>query len=339
MQQSSEIQESVTENNFFTRSRQALKKLLFPSHSRWDTNPHQREQTPQAKINRRQFLQSAAAVGTATVATLMMPSVAQSKTEKDFTQDKVSVDGNSNQDEQDHSDKNWVRALYEKTAEEFNYPRFLYAVSLDFPLPNDFPKDSAEISLVSIDTLGINGVEGTQVAEVMQPYLAQLFSDAEAAGFTPHLTSGFRSINYQAQLFIRYMSAEMKNNNLNKDQAFQKVLMYAAFPGASEHHLGLAIDVVAYKGQKWDEARATYDQGFYQWIREHAHEYGFVISYPTGTQASMAKKSAAIDSAEPWHLRFVGREVAEYFKESDYLNPHTAASVHSLLSDPYLESQ
>ena len=47
------------------------------------------------------------------------------------------------------------------------------------------------------------------------------------------------------------------------------------------------------------------------WMREHCHEYGFVLRYPK-------KQSEIFGFAyEPWHLRFVGKEVAKRDHDED----------------------
>ena len=48
-----------------------------------------------------------------------------------------------------------------------------------------------------------------------------------------------------------------------------------------------------------------------KWLAAHSHEYGFVIRYPSG------KSSITGYQYEPWHLRFVGVEVAKKVYESN----------------------
>ena len=47
-----------------------------------------------------------------------------------------------------------------------------------------------------------------------------------------------------------------------------------------------------------------------QWVAAHAHEYGFVLSYPD------AARERTCYEFEPWHLRYVGRDVAAEIHES-----------------------
>ena len=78
---------------------------------------------------------------------------------------------------------------------------------------------------------------------------------------------------------------------------------YAAKPGYSEHQTGLAADIA-------DHDRATYltqemeDTPEGIWLRNHAHEYGFIMRYPKG------KEEITGYAYEPWHFRYVGRDYA-----------------------------
>ena len=67
----------------------------------------------------------------------------------------------------------------------------------------------------------------------------------------------------------------------------------AARPGHSEHQLGTAIDLRL-------PTSAAID-----WLAEHAFEHGFALSYPKGKQRLTGYRP------EPWHVRFVGRELAD----------------------------
>ena len=83
---------------------------------------------------------------------------------------------------------------------------------------------------------------------------------------------------------------------------------YAARPGSSEHQTGLAIDVTSLQHpMRW--AFDTSKEGV--WMREHCHEYGFILRYP--------KKQAHVMgyNYEPWHLRYVGVEVATRIHDED----------------------
>ena len=98
---------------------------------------------------------------------------------------------------------------------------------------------------------------------------------------------------------------------------------YAARAGSSEHQTGFAIDVTSRQHpMRWPFD--TSEEGI--WMREHCHEYGFILRYP--------KKQSQIFgfTYEPWHLRYVGLETAKRIHDEDitfdeyyayYIEPHT----------------
>ena len=57
---------------------------------------------------------------------------------------------------------------------------------------------------------------------------------------------------------------------------------------------------------KMDQTQENYKGN--QWLREHCHEYGFVLRYPK------EKEEITMISYEPWHLRYVGMEAAAFMK-------------------------
>ena len=83
---------------------------------------------------------------------------------------------------------------------------------------------------------------------------------------------------------------------------------YAAHAGYSEHQTGLAIDVTS----REHPMRWPFDQSVEGvWMRKHCHEYGFILRYPE-------RQSHIFGFAyEPWHLRYVGREVARRIHDED----------------------
>lgn len=111
--------------------------------------------------------------------------------------------------------------------------------------------------------------------------------------------SAYRSYGEQAQTFEGWVAA------LGEDRAVAR----SARPGHSEHQTGLAVDVVATTG-------ACRTIGCFgetpqaAWLAEHAHEHGWVVRYQEGAEAVTGY------DAEPWHLRYVGVDVARAAVES-----------------------
>lgn len=83
----------------------------------------------------------------------------------------------------------------------------------------------------------------------------------------------------------------------------------SARPGHSEHQTGLALDVVAL-GEACGAMTCFGETKASQWLVEHAHRYGYIVRFGAEHESWTGYQ------AEPWHLRFVGREVAEEIREA-----------------------
>lgn len=117
--------------------------------------------------------------------------------------------------------------------------------------------------------------------------LAELQNAAGNAGHAMPTLSAYRSYDYQGTLYNNYVARD--------GQAAADT--YSARPGFSEHQSGLAFDVGELDNNYGDTAGGS-------WLREHCHEYGFIIRYPKG------KESITGYMYEPWHIRYVGKDTA-----------------------------
>lgn len=124
--------------------------------------------------------------------------------------------------------------------------------------------------------------------------LEKLVAGAKKDGIAIAGVSGFRSFELQTSLFNSYV----------KLQGEAEAKRYSAVPGHSEHQTGLAIDVSGSTGVCAAED-CFGDTPEAKWLADHAAEYGFIIRYPKG------KESITGYAYEPWHLRFVGVELAK----------------------------
>lgn len=124
--------------------------------------------------------------------------------------------------------------------------------------------------------------------------LEQLSTAAKTDGLTINLQSGYRSYNFQVALYNRYVS----------EQGQSVADTQSARPGFSEHQTGLAADVggTTTPSCNVEQCFAGTPEG--KWIAAHAYEYGFVVRYP------LDKDSVTGYEYEPWHLRYVGKELA-----------------------------
>ena len=108
-----------------------------------------------------------------------------------------------------------------------------------------------------------------------------------------------------AQLMV---NSAYRSFNDQKGTYKHSIKGYAATPGHSEHQTGFAIDVTSREHpMRWPFD--TSKEGI--WMREHCHEYGFILRYPK-------KQSQIFGFAyEPWHLRYVGKDVARRIHDED----------------------
>jgi D-alanyl-D-alanine carboxypeptidase len=120
----------------------------------------------------------------------------------------------------------------------------------------------------------------------------ELFAAAQKDGCTILAASAYRS--YQAQVSA-YNSHVSRGGQASADRV-------SARPGHSEHQLGTTTDVTsASAGYGLESFRGTPEAA---WIADHSWRYGFIVSYPDG------KEHITGYVYEPWHIRWVGKDVA-----------------------------
>lgn len=145
----------------------------------------------------------------------------------------------------------------------------------------------------AVDFIFKEKLEKRKLRKVAAEALEQLFAGAEQDGIFLAGVSGYRSQATQEILF----------NSYAKKSGAEAANKYSAKPGFSEHQTGLAIDVSSSTGQcAAEDCFAGTDEAV--WLAENAAEYGFIIRYPQG------KDEITGYQYEPWHLRYVGVEIA-----------------------------
>lgn len=161
-------------------------------------------------------------------------------------------------------------------------------------LEKDYPPSDAMHKLVDA-TVKKSKNEKMEVRDIVNDALVLMFADASDAGCTLVLHSAYRSYQTQATMYEN----RLKNNNGVDDG-------YVAKGGTSDHQTGLGVDVInpSWVGEKFNAEFAKTKEA--QWMAENCAKYGFIIRYPQN------KEAITKINYEPWHLRYVGREVAEY---------------------------
>ncbi|WP_010273307.1 M15 family metallopeptidase [Paenibacillus senegalensis] len=165
------------------------------------------------------------------------------------------------------------------------------------------PEDYAPTDLVYPDVRFTfsEKIEKRMLRQEAADALEVLFAAAEQDGIYLAGVSAYRSHSTQAALFKRYVDRDGE----------EKAKTYSAVPGHSEHETGLAIDVTSSDGScaVQDCFGGTPEA---LWLAEHAHEHGFIIRYPEG------KEHITGYQYEPWHLRYVGIELATELQANDW---------------------
>lgn len=133
------------------------------------------------------------------------------------------------------------------------------------------------------------------------PELLAMLQDAKDDGVYLVICSPYRDISRQEKLFERKIKKHM-SQGYSYLEAYKKASQIVTVPGASEHQIGLALDIVSNDYSLLNEGFENTEAG--KWLKEHSKEYGFILRYPKGKEFI-----TGIDY-EPWHFRYVGKEAA-----------------------------
>lgn len=124
--------------------------------------------------------------------------------------------------------------------------------------------------------------------------LEQLFAAAELDNIYLASVSAYRSSAMQAAVYHQFVHTD----------GSRRANTYSAAPGHSEHETGLAVDLSGSDGRCAVQDCFAHTKEA-KWLATHAHRFGFIIRYPHG------KEEITGYQFEPWHLRYVGRDLAE----------------------------
>ncbi len=165
----------------------------------------------------------------------------------------------------------------------------LILVNKEHKIPSDY---IPELILPNVAPTSADKAENIYLRPEAAAALEALFQAAASEGYNLYAVSGYRSYATQSSIYKRKVAERGINQNTS------------APPGASEHQLGLAMDI---NGDTTRNKGLTSEFGESpegQWVARNAHLYGFIIRYPID-------KSAITGYAyEPWHIRYLGIETA-----------------------------
>lgn len=172
---------------------------------------------------------------------------------------------------------------------------YLMLVNRDYTLSADYVPPDLVYPAVK------HSSEAYQMRKDAAEALEKLFAAAkEEAGLTLYAHSGYRSYETQRTIYQRKVK-----NARNLAQA----RLLVADPGASEHQLGLAMDIKNKPDGLLNAAFGKTKEGV--WLAENAWRFGFIIRY----KAEWTEITTY--AYEPWHVRYVGLEHAAILQEMD----------------------
>ena len=207
---------------------------------------------------------------------------------------KDKIESNDNKKEKELKESQ-EENLSERNFSEWNKnaPLELKIVNKSNSLPEGY--DLEESSLKKCEN-------GKKVSSYIYDDLMDMIKGAGKDGKKLWVCSGYRSYSYQKNLFDKQVEREQKNEK-NRENAIKKAKKTVAFPGQSEHNLGLAVDMnSAENGFENTDA--------YKWLSKNAYKYGFIERY----KGDKIKHTGVV--YEPWHYRYVGRKYAKLINDS-----------------------
>ena len=172
-----------------------------------------------------------------------------------------------------------------QVSEEWN----LIVVNRWNELPEDYSVELTELS------------NGQKVDSRIYPALQEMFDAARLERIYPIVREGYRTAEEQQEILDDKIQAYI-NEGYSRTRAEKTAKEWVALPGASEHQLGIAVDINA------DKSKCGNDE-VYTWLAKNAYKYGFILRYP------MEKQEITGISYEPWHYRYVGVEAAKDIHE------------------------
>ncbi len=177
---------------------------------------------------------------------------------------------------------------------------YLALVNKENKLPDNWLDQIKLVSTQnSLGTIFIVEEITLQHFEALRSYLL------ENEGIQIELDSTYRSIEEQQEIWDRWSA----DPELGPDYCEK----YLAKVGYSEHHTGLAIDILIVKPDGYvenDNEEMLADTETFAKIHQHLAQFGFILRYPPEREAVTGY------NYEPWHFRFVGEDTAKTITEN-----------------------
>lgn len=183
--------------------------------------------------------------------------------------------------------------LYPRLATGFAGSEWVVVNKLRPLSPLDFEPQVREI----LSSEALDNSRGLELRDVAATALEAMAKEMlfQGAG-QMFVNSAYRSYEYQSELFVdkveQYGEAE--------------ALIRSAKAGHSEHQTGLAVDV-SVPAQGCAIMQCFGDTVAGKWIAENSWKFGYIVRYERDTTSITGY------TYEPWHLRYVGIEIAKMY--------------------------
>jgi len=165
--------------------------------------------------------------------------------------------------------------------------RYLELINHNYAIQHLPPTDNLRLAW---PTLPVSHIEGLYLHQTALYATAKLIAAAREYGITSlFVSSGFRNLEHQQRLF--------ENGNPN----------YVMPPSHSEHHTGLAVDILA-TGIAMQHL-GDFAEGI--WLAQNSYKFGFILRFPQNRQYITGI------SFEPWHFRYIGRPHAYFINNNN----------------------
>jgi len=146
-----------------------------------------------------------------------------------------------------------------------------------------------DLTLIDENYVYDNRQKRQEVLDRVWPFLRDMIDAAAKEDITIKVASSYRSFGTQAQL----------KSNYRVTYGAGTANQFSADQGYSEHQLGTTVDLTT--PQIGGSLAGFEKTKAYEWLTNHAHQYGFILSYPQNNKFYVF---------EPWHWRFVGLDLA-----------------------------
>lgn len=187
-----------------------------------------------------------------------------------------------------------VSTTHETTNPDPN-ENLLIVVNYNTPIPDNYKPDLTDTEF------------DQKIDKRAAKALDEMMADCRAAGCNPLPCSGYRSVEEQVKILEEKVK-EYQNIGYSRKDAEKEARVWITEPGTSEHHTGLAMDIIDIDYQILDEKQEKTDTQ--QWLMKHCWDYGYILRYPNN------KKDITHIGYESWHYRYVGKENAKKIRDS-----------------------